>query len=294
MQITAASVKELRDRTGAGMMECKKALQEAGGDIETAIENMRKSGLAKAAKKAGRIAAEGVIVSKKADDAERVAIVEVNCETDFVTKGDDFQQFATAVADCVLRTNPDDLQGLMATPIEAGGSETVEERRQHLVAKIGENINVRRFSVIDSESGKLGVYLHGGRIGVVVDLANGDEGLARDIAMHVAASRPVCVSEQDVPGEIIEKEKAIFSAQAAESGKPAEIIEKMVTGRIQKFINEITLTGQPFIKDPDMKVGKLLEEANASVNGFVRFEVGEGIEKKEENFAEEVMAQAKG
>jgi len=294
MQITAASVKELRDRTGAGMMECKKALQETSGDIETAIENMRKSGLAKAAKKAGRIAAEGVIIIEKAGDAERVAIVEVNCETDFVTKGDDFQQFATAVADCVLRNDPEDLEELKASPMEAGGSETVEECRQHLVAKIGENINVRRFSLISSETGKLGVYLHGGRIGVVVDLADGDEGLARDIAMHVAASRPVCVSEQDIPAEIIDKEKEIFSAQAAESGKPEAIIEKMVAGRIQKFINEITLTGQPFIKDPDMKVGKLLDETHASVNGFIRFEVGEGIEKKEENFAEEVMAQAKG
>ncbi len=294
MQITAASVKELRDRTGAGMMECKKALQEAGGDIETAIENMRKSGLAKAAKKAGRIAAEGVIIIEKAEDAERVAIVEVNCETDFVTKGDDFQQFATAVADCVLRNDPEDLEALKATPLEAGGTETVEECRQNLVAKIGENINVRRFSVIGTETGRLGVYLHGGRIGVVVDLANGDESLARDVAMHVAASKPVCVSEQDVPVEIIDKEKEIFAAQAADSGKPPEIVEKMISGRIQKFINEITLLGQPFIKDPDTKVGKLLDEANASVTGFVRFEVGEGIEKKEENFAEEVMAQAKG
>jgi len=294
MQITAASVKELRDRTGTGMMECKKALQEASGDIETAIENMRKSGLAKATKKAGRIAAEGVIIMEKSDDAESVAIVEVNCETDFVTKSDDFQQFVTIVAACVLRNDPADLDALMAIPVDAGGSETLEERRQQLVAKIGENIHVRRFSMISSETGKLGIYLHGSRIGVVVELDKGEKSLARDIAMHVAASKPVCVSERDVPAEILAKEKDIFSAQAAESGKPEEIIEKMVNGRIRKFINEVTLLGQPFIKDPDISVGKLLEQANASVNGFVRFEVGEGIEKKAEDFAAEVMAQAKG
>ncbi|HEB92469.1 MAG TPA: elongation factor Ts [Gammaproteobacteria bacterium] len=291
MAITAALVKELRERTGAGMMECKKALVETQGDIETAIELMRKTGLAKADKKAGRIAAEGLIVFKASDDGKRAVMVEVNCETDFVTKGDDFINFAHSVAETALKVQPADIDALLATAID--GADSVADATKALIAKIGENTNVRRF-VARSTDGVLGCYLHGGRIGVMVELQGGDEALARDVAMHVAASHPACVSEADVPAGMIEKEKAIFAAQAAESGKPAEIVEKMVAGRIKKYLTEVTLLGQPFVKDPDQTVGQLVENAGASVVGFERLEVGEGIEKKTENFAEEVMAQARG
>ncbi len=291
MAITAALVKELRERTGAGMMECKKALVETGGDIETAIELMRKTGLAKADKKAGRIAAEGLIVFKASDDGKRAVMVEVNCETDFVTKGDDFINFANGVAETALEAQPADIDALLATAID--GADSVADATKALIAKIGENINVRRF-VARSTGGALGCYLHGGRIGVMVELQGGDEALARDVAMHVAASNPACVAEADVPAGMIEKEKEIFAAQAAESGKPAEIVEKMVAGRIKKYLKEVTLLGQPFVKDPDQTVGQLVENAGASVVGFERLEVGEGIEKKTENFAEEVMAQARG
>jgi len=291
MAITAALVKELRERTGAGMMECKKALVETGGDIDAAIEAMRKSGLAKADKKAGRTAAEGLIVFKASEDGKQAVMVEVNCETDFVTKGDDFINFANSVAETALKTQPADIDALLATPIDGG--DTVADTTKALIAKIGENMNVRRF-VKRSTEGVLGCYLHGGRIGVMVELEGGDEALARDIAMHIAASNPACVSEDDVPAEMIEKEKEIFAAQAAESGKPPEIVEKMVGGRIKKFLKEVTLLGQPFVKDPDQTVGQLVDKAGARVIGFDRLEVGEGIEKKTENFAEEVMAQAKG
>ncbi|HHH47143.1 MAG TPA: elongation factor Ts [Thiotrichales bacterium] len=291
MQITAAMVKELRERTGAGMMECKKALTEAGGDMEAAIEAMRKSGAAKADKKAGRVAAEGVIVTRVSQDGKHVAIVEINSETDFVAKDDNFLEFANQVADLIIEKHPADLEALKALPL---GDGTVEEARQALVAKIGENIQIRRFLIIDVEGGNVGTYLHGSRIGVVVDLEGGDEGLARDIAMHIAASKPMCVSEADVPEEVLAKEKEILIAQAQDSGKPADIIEKMVQGRLRKFLGEITLVGQPFVKDPDQTVGKLLEKSGASVKSFARYEVGEGIEKKQENFAEEVMAQVKG
>jgi len=291
MAITAALVKELRERTGAGMMECKKALVETNGDIEGAIELMRKTGLAKADKKAGRIAAEGLIVFKASDDGKRAVMVEVNCETDFVTKGDDFVNFANRVAETALKEQPADIDALLATPIDGGDS--VADTTKALIAKIGENTNVRRF-VSRSTDGVLGCYLHGGRIGVMVELQGGDEALARDIAMHVAASNPACVSEADVPAELIEKEKEIFTAQAAESGKPPEIVEKMVGGRIKKYLKEVTLLGQPFVKDPDQTVEQLVKNAGATVVGFERLEVGEGIEKKTENFAEEVMAQARG
>lgn len=284
-------VKELRERTGAGMMDCKKALQEADGDIEAAIENMRKAGMAKAAKKAGRIAAEGVIIVKNGADNSAV-MLEVNSETDFVAKDENFLNFAEAVAQTILESNPEDLEALASTSI-AGGEETVEEARQVLISKIGENINVRRFTIFRASGDRLGSYVHGGRIGVLVDISGGDADLPKDVAMHIAASRPVCVSEDDVPAELLEKEKSIFIAQAEESGKPADIIEKMVTGRMKKFIKEITLLGQPFIKDPDQGMDKLLADSEASVNGFVCYEVGEGIEKKVENFAEEVMAQAR-
>ncbi|MBK1692310.1 translation elongation factor Ts [Ectothiorhodospira mobilis] len=291
MQISASMVKELREITGAGMMECKKALTAAGGDMDAAIEQMRKSGAAKAVKKADRVAAEGRIVVSASGDGHRAAIVEVNCETDFVAKDEHFQAFSQQVADQVLAHEPADVDALMALSGEEG---TLEETRAALVAKIGENVQVRRFELVGGADSVLGHYLHGARIGVVVELEGGDESLARDLAMHIAASHPVCVDESQVPQELLEKEKAIFRSQAEESGKPAEIIEKMISGRIKKYLSEITLVGQPFVKDPDQAVGKLLEQAGARVRRFIRYEVGEGIEKKSENFAEEVMAQAKG
>ncbi len=289
MKITAALVKELRERTGAGMMECKKALVENGGEIEAAIEAMRKSGQAKAAKKAGRIAAEGLIVIQQ--DSNHAAMVEVNSETDFVSKGDDFKGFCDALAATVLRECPSNLEALMAAPF-INSDKSVENVRQDLIAKIGENVNVRRLALMESQK-NMGVYLHGTRIGVLVDMRGGDAELAKDIAMHIAASRPLCISANQVPTEIIDKEKDIFAAQAANSGKPARIIEKMVDGRINKFLGEVTLLGQPFVKDPDQKVDNLLKAKKATVVHFDRFEVGEGIEKKSENFADEVMQQVK-
>ncbi len=290
MSITASMVKELRERTGAGMMECKKALVETNGDIDAAIEFLRKSGQAKADKKAGRTAAEGRVVIKTSDDGKLAAMVEINCETDFVANDDNFTRFAEAVAQQILEKRPATLDELLALPLDG---DSVEEVRRELVAKIGENITVRRFEMLEV-SGVLGQYLHGNRIGVLVDLEGGTPELAKDIAMHIAASKPVCVSADEVDPALIEKEREIFKAQAEESGKPAEIVEKMVTGRINKFLKEITLLGQPFVKNPDETVEKLLQRENASVVRFVRLEVGEGIEKKSENFAEEVMAQVKG
>jgi elongation factor Ts len=291
MAITVTTVKELRERTGAGMMDCKKALQEADGNVDKAIENMRKSGMAKAAKKAGRIAAEGLLVIKQNEETGQLVIVEINSETDFVTKDDSFKVFCDQVASSVLANQPVDIDGLMGCNI---GEQTVEETRQQLVAKIGENTSVRRFSLIDTAQGILGSYLHGVRIGVLVELEGGDEALAKDIAMHIAASNPTCIAEEDVPQDVLAKEKEILVAQAEESGKPPEIIEKMIVGRINKFLKEITLLGQPFVKDPDQTVAKLLESGGATVKSFIRYEVGEGIEKRSDNFAEEVMAQAKG
>jgi len=291
MAITAAMVKDLRERTGAGMMECKKALVECDGDIDAAIEHMRKTGLAKADKKAGRTAAEGLIVITPSADNKKAAIVEVNCETDFVAKGDDFQNFCNEVAQLVLDNEPADLDALLGTSMAGGDS--VADTLKAMIAKIGENMTVRRFKLMNAK-GELASYSHGSRIGVVVDLEGGDSELGRDIAMHIAASKPQAVSADDVDPAVIEKEKEIFTAQAQESGKPAEIIEKMIGGRINKFLKEITLLGQPFVKDPDTTVEKLLKGAGASVAAFERFEVGEGIEKKQENFADEVMAQVKG
>ncbi|HXH02773.1 MAG TPA: translation elongation factor Ts [Candidatus Competibacteraceae bacterium] len=291
-EITAALVKELRERTGSGMMECKKALQETNGDIEAAIELMRKQGLAKADKKAGRTAAEGLIVIRSSADGKAVAMVEINCETDFVAKGDDFQAFANAVAEVALNAAPADLDALLAAKLADGQS--VDDTRRALVAKIGENMAVRRFVRVTTENGRFGTYLHGSRIGVVVEVVGGSEDLAKDLAMHIAASRPVCVEASQVPAELVAKEREIFSAQAAESGKPADIVAKMVEGRVQKFLKEVTLLGQPFVKDPEQSVEKLLKSAGARVLGFYRFELGEGIEKKQENFAAEVMAQVRG
>ncbi len=281
MKITAALVKELRERTGAGMMECKKALTENAGDIEAAIEAMRKSGQAKAAKKAGRIAAEGLVIIQQND--KNAAMVEINCETDFVTKADDFKAFCENVANTVLRNTPSNLEALQ---------NSVEEARKELIAKIGENINVRRFALMEANTDKLGVYLHGTRIGVLVEIEGAEPTLIKDVAMHIAASRPLCISEDQVPADILEKEKEIFTAQAANSGKPANIIEKMVAGRIKKFLGEVTLLGQGFIKEPDKTIADLLKSSNATIKHFERFEVGEGIEKKTDNFADEVMQQA--
>lgn len=289
MQITAAMVKELRERTGSGMMECKKALQEVDGDMETAIENMRKSGLAKADKKAGRTAAEGLVAVAVSDDKKEAAIVEVNCETDFVSGGDEFKAFTNAVAQRILKDSPADQDALMAMPLEDGGK-SIEEVRQDMVAKIGENIQVRRF-VRKSTDGSFGSYLHGVRMGVLVEMSKDDDELIKDVAMHIAASNPVCVNEGEVPEDLLAKEKEILIAQAKESGKPDDIIEKMIVGRIRKYLAEITLLGQPFVKDPDQTVEQLLKSKGAEVKSFNRFEVGEGIEKKQENFADEVMAQ---
>lgn len=291
MAITAALVKELRDRTGAGMMECKKALVETDGDIDAAIDAMRKSGLAKADKKSGRVAAEGVMSIRVSDDLHQGVMVEINSETDFVSKGDDFKGFVDAVMKCASSDAVSDIEGLKSATLETG--ETVESTRQALVAKIGENIQVRRMAKITGEN-LVTSYLHGDRIGVMAEISGGDEALGKDIAMHIAASKPICVQAEDVPAEVLEKEKEIFVAQARESGKPDNIIEKMIEGRMRKYLAEITLLGQAFVKDPDMTVEKLLSSKGASVVSFVRMEVGEGIEKKTENFADEVMAQVKG
>jgi len=293
MQITASMVKELRDRTGSGMMECKKALQETEGDVEVAIENMRKAGMAKADKKASRVAAEGRVVIAISDDKKSAAVVEVNCETDFVSGGDDFLSFVTAIAKAALDTQPADIEALSNAALD-GTSGTVEDARKAKIAKIGENIQVRRFELLSTENGSFGRYLHGARMGVLVEMEGGNDDLIKDVAMHIAASNPMCVSEADVPAETLEKEKDILRAQALESGKPAEIVEKMLTGRIRKYLAEITLMGQSFVKDPDKTIETLLSDANAKVNAFVRYEVGEGIEKKVENFADEVMAQIGG
>ena len=275
MAVTAAMVKELRDRTGAGMMECKRALVETNGDINAAVDHLRKSGLAHADKKASRVAAEGMIALSLAPNGKQAVLVEVNCETDFVAKNEKFNSFAEAVAANALSDDPADVEALLSTRI---GEATVEQARQILVTKIGENIQVRRFVHISTD-GTIGAYVHGGKIGVLVDLSGGDETLARDLAMHIAALNPKFVANEDVPAEIIAREKDILVAQAKSSGKPAEIIEKMVSGRLRKHLAGITLLGQTFVKDPDLTVGKLLSQNNASVNGFERLAVGQGIEK---------------
>ena len=288
MAITAAMVKELRERTGAGMMDCKKALTEANGDLEVAIEELRIKGAAAAEKKAGRIAAEGAIFTAQNDDAS--SLVEINCETDFVAKDDSFVAFSNMVAKAVLNNSPADLEALAAIETEDGVS--IESVRQELVTKIGENISIRRFERLQAEDGVVSCYLHGARIGVLIKLKGGNNELGRDIAMHVAASNPLCVSEDEMDPSLLEKEKEIFMAQAAESGKPAEIIEKMIGGRIKKFLKENTLTGQPFVKNPDQTVAQLLDSAASSVEKMVRYEVGEGLEKRSDDFVAEVMAQA--
>ena len=295
MSVTAEAVKALRERTGAGMMECKKALVEANGDLEAAAEAMRKSGLAKADKKAGRVAAEGVVVIERSADGLSAALVEINSETDFVARQPDFQGFAHDVAKLVLAAKPADLEALLAAKLASG--KTVEETRRELIARIGENIGVRRFEIV-SGSAPLATYLHGTRIGTVVVIEGGDATLGHDLAMHVAAINPQYLSADDVPAEQVEKEREIFVAQAATdpklAGKPKDVLVKASEGKLRKFLGEITLLGQPFVKDDKQTVAQVLKGANARVLRFVRFEVGAGIEKKQENFAAEVMAQVRG
>lgn len=291
MAITASMVKELRERTGAGMMECKNALVENDGDLEAAAEYMRKKGMAKADKKAGRVAAEGLIGVATAGGTG--VLVEVNSETDFVTKSDDFKAYVDAVTRTALENPVETVEQLLEQSVDDGS--TVEEARKALIAKIGENITVRRMQRIEAAEGnRLGTYVHGSSIAVMVEINGGDDDVVKDVAMHIAATNPTCVSSDEVPAEMVAKEREILIAQAADSGKPAEIIEKMVDGRMRKYFSEITLLGQPFVKDPDQSVEKMLKSAGASVARFVRMAVGEGVEKKTENFADEVMAQVRG
>ena len=289
MSISASMVKDLRERTGAGMMECKKALVDSNGDLDSAIELLRTTGQAKAEKKAKRIAAEGRIVIKS--DTKHTVILEINSETDFVANDSNFINFAESVAEAILDNEISDLESLNKTNLSNGTN--IEMARTDLIAKIGENISIRRFDKI-KQCDNMGLYSHGSRIGVVVSLNGGDEEISKDIAMHVAASNPICIDNEGVPDDLVSREKRIFQEQASSSGKPPEIIEKMIQGRMKKFYKEITLLGQPFIKNPDISVDDLLNESNAEIISFERYEVGEGIEKKEENFADEVMAQIKG
>ncbi|HTY48985.1 MAG TPA: translation elongation factor Ts [Steroidobacteraceae bacterium] len=290
MNITADAVKQLRERTGAGMMECKKALVETQGNLDAAAELMRRQGLAKADKKAARVAAEGVIVVERAADGRAAAMVEVNCETDFVAREADFRAFSQAVAAQALAARPASLAALLAQKLDSG--ETVDERRRALVAKIGENIGVRRYALLSS-SGAVAAYVHGTRIGALVALEGGSAPLAHDVAMHVAASSPKYLSQADVPAEAVAKEREILTEQARGEGKAPEIVAKMVEGRLRKSLGEITLLGQAFVKEPDLTVEKLLKNAKATVTAFERFEVGAGIEKKQEDFVAEVMKQVK-
>jgi len=285
MNITADTVKQLRERTGAGMMECKKALVETQGDLDAAAELMRKSGLAKADKKAARIAAEGTLAVERADRS--AVMVELNCETDFVARSEEFQAFARELAKAALNHSPATVEALVQLP---HGSGTLEEQRRALIAKIGENIAVRRFARVTA-AGALGIYLHGTRIGCLVAIEGGDETLARDLAMHVVGSNPAYVDASAVPAAVLDKERGILAEQTKGEKKPPEIIAKMVEGRLRKFLAEITLLGQPFVKDPDITVEKLLKKSGARVVQFVRYEVGAGIEKKQDDFVGEVMKQ---
>jgi elongation factor Ts len=295
MTVTAESVRQLRERTGAGMMECKRALVETNGDLDAAAELMRKQGLAKADKKASRVAAEGVIATAVSADGKTAVMVEVNCETDFVARGDDFTGFAAAVAAAALAGNPADVEALLALAGTAG--QGIDEQRRVLIAKIGENISVRRFVRVES-AGSLGSYLHGTRIGTLVAIEGGDAALARDLAMHVAASSPRYLSAAQVPAEDVAKERAIrieiSQNDEKNKGKPEAVLVKIVEGGLNKWFNEITLMGQPFVKDDKLSIEKLLAAASAKVTRFERLEVGAGIEKKQEDFVAEVMAQAKG
>lgn len=288
--ISAAQVRELRERTGAPMMDCKKALEATNGDMDRAIEELRKQGITKAGKKASRVAAEGSIAIAVAADGKAAVMSEVNCETDFVARDPNFTGFVKSVTDVALNSNIVDVNELAQANVDG---KTIEEVRQELVAKIGENVQVRRVCRLSSETGTVGTYLHGSRIGVLVALDTDNNELARDIAMHIAASKPIVILPDDVPQDIVAKEKEIYTAQAAGSGKPAEIVEKMVLGRLRKYLEEVSLVGQPFVKEPDVSVGSLLNKNRAKVLAFQRYEVGEGIEKVTEDFKEAVMQQVK-
>jgi len=288
MAVTADAVKQLRERTGAGMMECKKALVETNGDLEAAAELMRKSGLAKADKKAARVAAEGVIALERSADGKRAVIVEVNCETDFVARESDFKTFAANVAKAAQASRPKDVDALLALKIDGG---TVDEVRRALIAKIGENIGVRRFALLEAPA-VVGIYLYGSRIGALVAMKSGDDAVAKDIAMHVAAINPASLAAADVPADQVAKEKEIQAEQTRNdpklAGKPPEMIGKIVEGKIRKWLNEVTLLGQPFVKDDKQSVEQYLKQAHGEVAAFIRYEVGAGIEKKQEDFAAEV------
>lgn len=288
--ISASLVKELRERTGAGMMECKKALEASNGDLDLAIEELRKSGRAKADKKAGRTAAEGAIAI--ADDDALAAMIEVNSETDFVARDENFTAFVQSVLDTVIKTKLTNIDELLQQKYQSG-DQTIEEARLGLVAKVGENVQIRRAVISGSGAQCVGTYLHGNRIGVIVELDTDNKDLARDVAMHIAASRPLVITPENVPEDVLNKEREIYMAQAASSGKPQDIIEKMVAGRVKKYLDEVSLVGQPFVKDPDVSVGALLNKNRAKVLAFYRFEVGEGIEKTTEDFKEAVMSQMK-
>ena len=290
MTISAALVKELRERTGAGMMDCKKALIQTNGDIEQGIELLRTLGVASAEKKSGRIAAEGAIVQLVSEDRSLGVLVEINCETDFVAKDNSFKEYATAVAQCLLAGDQNTMKELEESELHPDIS--VNQARQELISKIGENISVRRFDKLRSPDGLVAGYLHGGRIGVLVSMSECDVELGKDIAMHIAASRPICVTEDDVPEEVIEAERSIFVAQAKESGKSDDIVARMVDGKLKKFMKENTLLGQDYVKDPDITVGTLIASANAKVCEMLRYEVGEGLEKRDDDFVAEVIAQA--
>lgn len=289
--ITATQVKELRERTNVGMMECKKALELANGNMELAIEELRKSGRAKADKKSGRVAAEGIVMIRSANNGKRAILLEINSETDFVARDANFLAFVEAVAKTALEHNVSDVNQLATLPLADHAGVTVEEARQVLVAKVGENIHIRRIAITGDTATGIGTYMHGNRIGVFVELDTDNQELAKDIAMHIAASKPLVVSPDDVPADVVAKEKEIYMAQAASSGKPQDIIEKMVNGRLKKFLDEVSLQGQPFIKDPDVIISSLLSKNRTKVLSFTRFEVGEGIEKEKEDFVEAVMSQ---
>ena len=290
-EISASRVMELRQRTGLGMMECKKALTEADGDLAKAEELLRIKSGAKASKAAGRIAADGVVGVAVAPDGKTGAIVELNCETDFVAKNEDFRAFASEIAQIVVRERPGDVAALAARRL--GSGETVESHRVALVQKIGENITLRRFARVDAQ-GRIASYVHGSRIGVLVDYTGGDEALGKDLAMHIAATKPIAVERKDVPVDIVEKERTIAAARAAESGKPANIVEKMVEGAVAKFLAEVTLLPQPFVKNDKQTITELLKSKGARVDAFVLYVVGEGIEKRKDDFAAEVAAMARG
>lgn len=293
MSITASMVKELRERTGAGMMDCKKALTQTDGDMDKAVDFLREKGLAAAAKKASRVAAEGVVEAYVSEDAKVGVIVEINCETDFVAKTDNFKEMVGAIASHIAKTNPADLDALNASEIEAG--KTVADLVTASIAKIGENISVRRFARYEVADGMVAAYIHaGGKIGVLVNLKGGNAELGKDIAMHIAAANPSYLNREQVPTAELEHEKAVLSEQARNEGKPEKIIEKMVTGRIQKYYKEVCLLDQEFVKDPDFTIAKLVAANNTEIVEFARFQLGEGIEKRQDDFVAEVMAAAKG